>query len=192
MANDDDRDLFEKAMQDLSKQDIFEGKFGDGSVDVPPPKEDEIVDHGEVADVRELAEMEAMFADVDRIRQTKYRKRQIESVESKSIVPESETEPVIAVEPKPQDAWDTFAAKTADAVVIDLRGVDESIGLRTLGLDVRSAPVRIVYEASEKRHVSKSTLEAWSLGTGFLFEFSPDSREDRGLLILIPDNASET
>lgn len=195
MADDkkNDEDLFKEAFDSLSANDVFDGKFGDVDPDAlpPTPKEDE-AEIELVREVREIRTMEDAFFGVEKLDQSKRRRRTDEKlreeagdpapieVESKGQTPEKKPAPPVV-----RSNWDRLADETKTGAIIDVRNARVSDAMRTLGIDMpRSGNARVVYEKSGPDQVGRKELEEWARGFGARFEFSPDSTDDEGLLAI--------
>ena len=195
MAEDDDRALFERAMQNLTKEDLFDGKFGTSdstSVDSDLASDEEPVttpDAEVVREVREFATMEDAFFDVVPIERTKLRikKTPVRHEEDDEEIPiaspparEEKKREVVERTP-----FERFANDTADATVIDCRRLSDTVAFRTLAIEFTVGhSARIVFEANEDGGLDRAALTTWATGLGVDFVFSPDSSETDGLMLI--------
>lgn len=174
--DDDDRALFEKALDELSRQDLYRGKFGDAGEPAPrPPSEDDVEAAEEVARLRDLRAMEDVFRDVERMEQGKYRRREPKAVPTPASKrePEPEPEPVVPEPPpEPEVVEQSLSDLVDDEHTLNLRGMrpDKALGQLSLFIDFASKDhvVGVLVIAGREPELRRAVLE-WFEGPGKIY-----------------------
>lgn len=151
MAEDEDKELFERALQSMSRGDVYRGKFGDEPAEESDEKEEGsdapselTVDQAELQRLRDQRMMESAFGGIEKMDQEKYFLRQPETdgdvdldVTTDDFAAALERGPAPREpEPKPRTEPTLVELAGDDVETINLRGKDPAAGVRELAVFV--------------------------------------------------------
>lgn len=140
-GDDDDRELFERALASMSPAEVYRGKFGGGGDDAPAEERPEdATSREELQRLREQREMENAFTGVERIDRGKYRVPPPRvDVDADPDALRAEFEAALAPPesaPTPPPPPSIAADAPADVHTLNLRGMEPDDALSKLGLFV--------------------------------------------------------
>lgn len=172
MPDDDDRDLFERAIDEMSSDELYRGKFGDGrDAATPSPRnpEDEF-DAEELARLRDERLMQSAFAGVERIERSKYHRpepppRPEPSEAAPPEAPKDEEPP-----PPPPEPPLAELAEANDR--LNLRGiaVHKAIGKLALFVDLAAKDARpVVGVVTGDDDELRQAVLSWFRGPGAVY-----------------------
>jgi hypothetical protein len=145
-GDDEDRELFERALEDISRGDVYKGKYGapsdesDEESDENEAPSERTVDQEELQRLRDQRMMESAFGEIERIDQDKYHRREPAGEAGDEVTTEdfaAAFEQGLPPEPKPEPkpAEPTLVELAGDdPETLNLRGKDPSQGVRELAV----------------------------------------------------------
>lgn len=141
--DDDDLELFEKALEKISERDLFRGKYGVGAApanktrEEPQPEDAEAA--AEIARLRDLRAMEDAFAGIERVDNSKYRRHEPPPIEriAPQVEPTVEAPPVAAAIDEPVSEPAPLAE--LEARTLNYRGMKPGKVIGQLALAVDTA-----------------------------------------------------